>query len=38
MFSVEHNVYYSIIGNNFRSFRLSLGHRYIKFLKKTGYM
>jgi len=34
MFRVEHNsVYYTIIGNMFRPFRPSLGHRYMKFEK-----
>ena len=34
MFLVEYNnVYYTIIGNMFRPFRPSLGHRYVKFKK-----
>ena len=33
MFSIENNNVYSIIDNKFRPFRLSLGHRYIKFKK-----
>ena len=38
MYSVEHNnVFYSICGNNFQSFRPSSGQGYIKF-KNTGYL
>ena len=37
MYSVEHNVYYSISDNKFQSFWPSAGQRYTN-LKKTGYM